>query len=114
MTKEFAIFDVKWMINCQLRQSDKMNTMVICYTVLKFCYEKKIIKNNPLDDDGNLRLDFTVKHSDLSDNTDEGEKKFYDFIQKWFGYTDRSHKYDNVKILEKWYPQFYGAGSVSS
>ena len=55
---------------------------------------------NPFDEKGDLNIDTVIKESDL---TDLGKQLFDDLADKWFAYTDRTQKYDNITMLEKYF-----------
>ncbi len=73
-------------------------------TFLRFCYEKKIIKINPLEKNNRIiRMNYI--NNDL---TEEGTKVFPELYEKWLVYTDKndektSGRIVNTKILEKYY-----------
>jgi len=73
-------------------------------TFLRFCYEKKLIKHNPLDKcDRIIRMNYT--NIDL---TEKGTKIFNDLHIDWLNYTDKNdeksdERITNVKMLEKYY-----------
>ena len=66
---------------------------------LRFCYEKKLLKLNPIDKNNRI-LYMNYMNKDLTDN---GVIIFNDLIHKWLSYTDRTNKIDNLKMLEKYY-----------
>jgi hypothetical protein len=70
---------------------------------LNFCFDRKLIQNNPLENTGKLKKNYSVCESDL---TETGKLYFDDLLWDWLEYTDRSKKIDkieNTKILEKYY-----------
>ena len=66
---------------------------------LQFCYEKELLKQNPLDKQNRI-LYMNYTNNDL---TEKGTKIFNDLMFDWLTYTDRTNKIDNVKMLEKYY-----------
>lgn len=66
---------------------------------LRFCYEKKLLTLNPIDKNNRI-LYMKYTNRDL---TDKGKIIFNDLMHKWFNYTDRTNKIDNIKMLEKYY-----------
>lgn len=66
---------------------------------LRFCYEKELLKLNPIDKNNRiLYMNYAKK-----DLTDKGKIVFNNLIYKWLSYTDRTNKIDNIKMLEKYY-----------
>ena len=63
--------------------------------VLLKCKETSRSIKNPFDEKGDLNIDTVIKESDL---TDLGKQLFDDLADKWFAYTDRTQKYDNITI----------------
>ena len=73
-------------------------------TFLRFAYEKKLLKVNPLDSEERIiKLSYT--NNDL---TTEGQQILYELYNKWLAYTDKNDadslkRAVNVKQLEKYY-----------
>ena len=71
---------------------------------LQICYENKLIKFNPLDDNNRIiKMNFT--NNDL---TEKGTKIFRELYDKWLKYNDkrdekRFQRMQNTKMLEKYY-----------
>lgn len=73
-------------------------------TFLRFCYEKRLLKINPLDEKGRI-LHMNFVNNDL---TEKGTIIFNELHRKWLAYTDKNddksdERADNVKMLEKYY-----------
>ena len=66
---------------------------------LRFCYEKGVLKRNPLDKQNRI-LYMNYTNNDL---TEKGTKIFNDLIGAWLTYTDRTNNIANIKMLEKYY-----------
>ena len=73
-------------------------------TFLRFAYEKKLLKVNPLDSEERIiKLSYT--NNDL---TTEGQQILHELYNKWLAYTDKNDadslkRAVNVKQLEKYY-----------
>ena len=73
-------------------------------TFLRFAYEKKLLKVDPLDSEGRIiKLSYT--NNDL---TQEGQQILHSLYRKWLAYTDKNDadslkRAANVKQLEKYY-----------
>ena len=73
-------------------------------TFLRFAYEKKLLKVNPLDSEERIiKLSYT--NNDL---TTEGQQILHSLYNKWLAYTDKNDadslkRAANVKQLEKYY-----------
>ncbi|MDR2282240.1 MAG: hypothetical protein LBE37_03475 [Sphingobacterium sp.] len=73
-------------------------------TFLRFCYENKLLKLNPLDKQGRI-LHLNFENNDL---TEMGAEVFHELYHKWLVYTDKNdeksdERNNNVKMLEKYY-----------
>lgn len=71
---------------------------------LRFCYQKRLLKINPLDGQNRI-LYFIYRYADL---TDKGLKIFPLLQMKWMKYNDKydenaSKRSTNIKMLEKYY-----------
>ena len=73
-------------------------------TFLRFAYEKKLLKVNPLDSEERIiKLSYT--NNDL---TTEGQQILHSLYNKWLAYTDKNEadslkRAVNIKQLEKYY-----------
>lgn len=76
-----------------------INTYEMFIIFLRFCYEKKLLTVNPLDNHNRI-LYMNYKNQDL---TAKGQLIFSHLMMDWFGYTDRTNKIYNLKMLEKYY-----------
>lgn len=94
------LLSVQYLSTSYTRKADQENIVRACETLLGFCFEKKILINTPFNDDGTLKKEYEVYESDL---TEKGRLIFEELTDKWFSYTDRTQKYDNITMLEKWY-----------
>ncbi|QIH33866.1 hypothetical protein [Sphingobacterium sp. DR205] len=73
-------------------------------TFLRFCYDKGLLKINPLDKQDRI-LHMNFLNNDL---TESGTKIFYELYNKWLVYTDKNddktdERIINTKMLEKYY-----------
>ncbi len=73
-------------------------------TFLRFAYEKKLLKVNPVDIEGRI-IKFTYTNFDL---TEAGQQILDELYDKWLIYTDKNDanslkRAGNVKQLEKYY-----------
>lgn len=78
-------------------------------TFLNFAYEKKLIKENPVDREGRI---VKLLYTNL-DLTETGQKILYDLYNKWLTYTDKNDadslkRARNIKQLEKYYQKLVG------
>lgn len=102
--KDIILLNTKMLIAAYIRQVDKDNILLACKNLLLFSYEKKLLLKSPFDERGDLNIDTVIKESDL---TDLGKQLFDDLADQWFTYTDRTQKYDNVAILEKYFNKLF-------
>ncbi len=85
------------------KNKDYRETVLKNYTsLLKFCLKEELITGSYFESNENLKEDSKVYDSNL---TDRGKPVFYKLMLKWFSYTDKTRKYDNEKILEKYLMQ---------
>ena len=68
---------------------------------LRFCFEKKLLKKNPLDRQGRI-LRMVYLNQDL---TEAGKYVFPRLLQKFLAFTDRSGKTNLETMLKWWYIQ---------
>ena len=68
---------------------------------LRFCFEKKLLKKNPLDRQGRI-LRMVYLNQDL---TEAGKYVFPRLLQKFLVFTDRSGKTNLETMLKRWYIQ---------
>lgn len=98
--REQLYLSVPAMVASQIRHADKEHMKTVCAAVLRFGFERGLLKDNPFDQGGRLRCSVDIYERNL---TDHGKLYFNDLIYKWLEYTDRTNKIDNVKMLDKWY-----------
>ncbi|WP_024468253.1 hypothetical protein [Treponema pedis] len=98
--KDTVLLNVKTLMGAYIRQIDKDNILISCRNLLRFSYEKGLLQENPFDEQGDLKIDTVIRESDL---TEMGKQIFDDLADKWFAYTDRTQKYDNIIMLEKYF-----------
>ena len=108
--KDIVLLNVRRLAEAYIRQVDKDNTLIACRNLLQLSYKKGLLHENPFDEEGNLNIDTVIKESDL---TNLGKRLFDDLADKWFAYTDRTQKYDNITILEKYFNNLNNIGNVS-
>lgn len=98
------MLDVKYLISSDLRQVDRSNTIIILYNLLKFSFEKRLLKKYPFDVKGELIVDSDVTLDNL---TPFGLILFDELVDKWLGYTDNEEgkidRKSNIKMLDKYY-----------
>ena len=73
-------------------------------TFLRFCFEKELLKLNPLDKQNRI-IHLNLTNNDL---TEKGTKVFRKLHRQWLQYTDKNdeksaERSNNVKMLEKYY-----------
>lgn len=66
--------------------------------IMGFLWSKKLIKFNPFNDEGKLRLDLVVKKSDV---TSECLELFKKAIPAWHSFVDKGGMVEDVSRLEK-------------
>ncbi|MEB6587828.1 hypothetical protein MXM82_01555 [Pseudomonas asiatica] len=66
--------------------------------IMNFLWSKKLIKLNPFDDKGGLRLDLVIKKSDV---TSECLELFKKAIPAWHSFVDKGGKVEDVSRLER-------------
>ncbi|WP_225969022.1 hypothetical protein [Treponema pedis] len=103
------LLDVDSMISAYPMKDDKLTTYTVCYNLLRFVYDKGLIKQYPFDDNGDLKEGVIIKESDL---TEKGKAIFWDLSEKWLVYTDNEDgkidRKNNVKMLEKYFNKLNG------
>ena len=102
--KEF-VCDISSLIEAYSTYPDViLDTYNLHITFLRFCYEKKLIKVNPLDKcDRIIRMNYTNNNL-----TEKGTKILNDLYDDWLNYTNKTdekseERNKNVKMLEKYY-----------
>lgn len=98
--KDTVLLNVKLLAEAYIRQIDKDNTLIVCSNLLQFSYEKGLLLRSPFDEQGKLKIETIIKESDL---TEMGKQIFDDLVDKWLTYTDRTQKYNNIAMLEKYF-----------
>ena len=68
---------------------------------LRFCFEKELLKKNPLDRQGRI-LRMVYLNQDL---TTAGKYLFPRLMQKFLVFTDRGGKTSQETMLKRWYTQ---------
>ncbi|KIY37961.1 hypothetical protein TZ03_25200 [Pseudomonas sp. 10-1B] len=67
-------------------------------SIMSFLWSKKLIKLNPFDDEGRLRLDLVIKKSDV---TSECLELFKKAIPAWHSFVDKGGRVEDVSRLER-------------
>lgn len=98
--KDTVLLNVKLLAEAYIRQIDKDNTLIVCSNLLQFSYEKGLLLKSPFDEQGKLKIETIIRESDL---TEIGKQIFDDLVDKWLTYTDRTQKYNNIAMLEKYF-----------
>ena len=98
--KDTVLLNAKLLAEAYIRQIDKDNTLIVCSNLLQFSYEKGLLLKSPFDEQGNLKIETIIRESDL---TEIGKQIFDDLVDKWLTYTDRTQKYNNIAMLEKYF-----------
>ena len=98
--KDTVLLDVKRMIDSYPMKDDKEAMRTICNSLVHFSYDKGLLLKSPFNEQGELNSETIIRESDL---TEKGKSIFDDLAEKWFAYTDRTDKIDNVAMLDKWY-----------
>jgi hypothetical protein len=98
--KDTVLLDVKRMIDSYSTKDDKEAMRIICNSLVRFSYDKGLLLKSPFNEQGELNSETIIRERGL---TEKGKSIFDDLAEKWFAYTDRTDKIDNVSMLEKWY-----------
>ncbi len=104
--KEYVL-DISEIIKAYSVYPDSIQNIYDLYiTFLRFSYEKKLLKLNPLDKQNRILHMRFINH----DLTELGTQIFSDLNFKWLEYTDKNdtktpERIVNVKMLEKYYQQ---------
>ena len=98
--KDTVLLNAKLLAEAYIRQIDKDNTLIVCSNLLQFSYEKGLLLKSHFDEQGNLKIETIIRESDL---TEIGKQIFDDLVDKWLTYTDRTQKYNNIAMLEKYF-----------
>lgn len=102
--KDFVI-DISYLFKVNKNYSGTIEKIYDLHiTFLRFCYDKGLLKINPIDKQGRI-LHMRFLNNDLTEN---GTKIFNELHHKWLIYTDKndgntSERIGNVKMLEKYY-----------
>lgn len=97
---DLRLLSVPFLSSSYIRKADQENVVIACTALLKFAFFKGLLLETPLDSNGELKRDYEVYESGL---TEKGTIAFEKLKGKWLSYTDRTQKYDNISMLEKWY-----------
>ena len=85
-------------------KDQKDDLIVICFNLLRFAYDKKLLKIHPFNEKGKLIINTSIYEDDL---TPFGEIIFNNLMYDWLYYADnKSGKIDrksNIKMLDKYY-----------
>lgn len=99
------VWDISSHFQSESRYPDVVKKIYeLCIPFLRFCYDKELLKLNPLDKQDRILHMHFVKN----DLTEKGTKIFEELLGKWLVYTG---EYDdkfairiaNIKMLEKYY-----------
>ncbi len=101
------VFDLSDLLKPYHRESDTISDIYNAHiTFLRFCYEKGLLKRNPLDKENRI-IYMRYVNKDL---TEKGHLIFDNLHLKWLAYNDRNDsnsekRIHNVLMLEKYYNQ---------
>lgn len=102
--KDF-VTDISYLFKVNRRYQDSITKIYNLHiTFLRFCYDKGLLKINPLDKQDRI-LHMNFLNNDLTEN---GTKIFSELYDKWLVYTDKNddktdERIVNTKMLEKYY-----------
>ncbi|WP_286857453.1 MULTISPECIES: hypothetical protein [Sphingobacterium] len=102
--KDF-VTDISYLFKVNSSYQDSITKIYNLHiTFLRFCYDKGLLKINPLDKQDRI-LHMNFLNNDL---TESGTKIFYELYNKWLVYTDKNddktdERIINTKMLEKYY-----------
>lgn len=102
--KDF-VTDISYLFKVNRRYQDSITKIYNLHiTFLRFCYDKGLLKINPLDKQDRI-LQINFLNNDLTEN---GTKIFSELYDKWLVYTDKNddktdERIVNTKMLEKYY-----------
>jgi len=102
--KHKFIISISGMLRSFPMKDQKDDLIVICFNLLRFAYDKKLLKIHPFNEKGKLIINTSIYEDDL---TPFGEIIFNDLMYDWLYYADnKSGKIDrksNIKMLDKYY-----------
>lgn len=104
------VADISYLFKANKRYPDAIKKIYgLHITFLRFCYEKELLKINPLDEQARI-LNMNFVNNDL---TEKGTKVFNELYHKWLVYTDKNdekneERITNTKMLEKYYKALTG------
>ena len=103
MTKKENLYvDIQFHLQANKSKTYRKGIIDAYTPIFSLSLKKSLIDGDFFDENGNLKEDAKVYESNL---TEKGKKMFWDFMMKWLKYTDRTQKYDNIEMLEKYYSQ---------
>ena len=82
--KGIIIFDFNGMIKAYPMKSDKTEIKIVCKNLIKYSFEKGLLKNTPYNNEEELKENLIIYQNDL---TEKGKTIFSDLMFDWLSYT---------------------------
>ena len=102
--KGIIVFDLNGMIKAYPMKSDKTEIKIVCKNLIKYSFEKGLLKNTPYNSKEEINENLIIYQNDL---TEKGKIVFNDLMFDWLSYTDNRSgnidRKDNIKMLDKYF-----------
>ena len=102
--KGIMVFDLNGMLNAYPMKSEKAEIKVVCNNLIKYSFEKGLLKNTPYNNKDELNDNLIIYQNDL---TEKGKMVFNDLMFDWLRYTDNKignvDRKNNIKMLDKYF-----------
>ncbi|QAR31674.1 DNA polymerase III [Ornithobacterium rhinotracheale] len=99
MKHDLTLFDLKVFLNANKSEWWKNYYLEMSSVLSNFLIDNNLLVDiMPFDDDGNVKLDLTIKQSNL---TPEGVELFKKAIPNWYKSHERGAEISKISILEK-------------
>lgn len=100
--QDFELHNIPILLSANRSKEFRSQIIRSTTSLLKFFKENQLLINvEPFDSEGNLKTDFVLMKSSV---TEDGYELYKKDVQDWFRYLDRSvaeNKYENISRLEK-------------
>ena len=102
--KGIMVFDLNGMLNAYPMKSEKAEIKIVCNNLIKYSFEKGLLKNTPYNSEDKLDENLIIYQNDL---TEKGKIVFNDLMFDWLSYTDNKSgnidRKNNIKMLDKYF-----------
>lgn len=95
---DFTLFSVPLLYSRNKNLQYKENTIQMSTALLKLLHDEGVISTPPFTENGDLKMDFLVRKSDV---TEEGVELFKNVIPKWWQKIDRGLDRSDVSFLKR-------------